>query len=47
MNNDQDFREAISIINDLIDGISFLPLSWDDMVVVGVSDRDWETDTIN
>jgi len=37
MDNEQELKKAIKIINNLIDGISFLPQSWDDMVCFDVS----------
>ena len=41
MNNKlkHDLDQAINIINNLIDGIQFMPLSWDETVGVGVSDN--------
>lgn len=36
LNND--FKKAINIINNLIDGIKFLPISWEDTLAIKVSD---------
>jgi len=38
MYSDNDFKKAISIINNLIDGIKFLPISWEDNLAIQVSD---------
>lgn len=37
--NNKDFNEALKIINNLIDGISFLPISWDNMLTIEVSEN--------
>lgn len=36
---DNDFKEAIDIINNLIDGISFLPQSWDNMLMFDIAEN--------
>jgi len=39
MDHKQELKKAVEIINNLIEGIAFLPQSWDDMVCYDVSEN--------
>ncbi len=41
MNNKlkEDLDQAVSIINNLIDGLSFMPVCWDEMIGIEISEQ--------